>query len=243
MGLVDKIKSLTKYSRPVHNRDQFKEMYLEGLVQSKELQPYFFDENGERRNDDESKQCFDRLTKMIDSNYDKYGKKNYENKGFLRKWVAKPLRMLGAGLTSLSYFIGDFLLQPAAAAYTLAPAIGMMAAADLVEGASYLYHNHSGYDLLQTPKIIAEGIAEKAAVIVGGFAIPIAGAGTITPGIEAALGNTKFDRAVAKKILYSTKNEFIKKFGEYKAPEEYKEPENIIKADFTPQPKEYKKSA
>lgn len=238
MGLGEKVKKLTKYSRPIQNRDHFKELYLDSLLQNKELQPYFFDEDGERREDEQSKEHFDELVKMVDASYDKYGKKNYEKKGFLRKWVAKPLRMIGAGLTSLSYFIGDFLLQPAAAAYTLAPAIGMMAAADLVEGASYLYHNHSGYDLLQVPKIVAEGVAEKAAVIIGGFTIPITGAGVVTPGIEATLGNTKFDRAVAKKILYRTKNDFIKKFGEYKAPEECTEPEKVLKGDFGP--KEYK---
>jgi len=241
MGLVDKIKSLTRFSRPVQNRDQFRETYLDGLIQSKELRPYFFNEYGQRRDDDEARQHFDELTRMVDSNYDKYGKKNYEERGFLSRWISKPLRLIGAGLTSFSYFIGDFLLQPAAAAYTLAPALGMMAAADLVEGASYLYHNHSGYDLLQVPKLIAESIAEKAAVVVGGFTIPVYGAGIITPGIEATLGNTKFDRAVAKKILYNTKNEFIKRFGEYKAPEDYED--KVIKADFAPQQKEYRQAA
>jgi hypothetical protein len=171
---------------------------------------------------------------MMDDHYDKYGKKNYENKGFLRRWVAKPLRWLGTGLTSLSYFIGDFFLQPLSAAYTLTSGLGMMAAADLVEGASYLYHNHGGYDLLQIPKLAAEGIGEKAAMLVGGFKMPIAGAGIITPGIEATLGNTKFDRAVARKILCKSKNEFIRKFGEYKAPEK------VIQADFTPGTLEYK---
>ncbi len=228
MGLIDKIKKLTRYTRPVQSRDQFKELYLDNLVQNKELRPYFFD--GEQKRE-ESKEHFDELVKMVD---------NYEKKGFLSRWIAKPLRLVGAGLASVSYFIGDFLLQPAAAAYTLAPAIGMMAAADLVEGASYLYNNHSKYDLLQVPKLVAEGAAEKAAAVIGGFITPITGAGVVTPGIEATLGNTKFDRAVAKKILYNTKNEFINKFGEYKeAPAEDK----VIKVNFAPQPEEYKKAA
>ncbi len=210
MGLTDKLHGARKYAEPVKNKEHFRKLYLEDLINSKELRPYFFD-GGKRKEDDRAKMLYSELTRIVDDNYDNYGRKNYEKKGFFRRFIAKPLRMIGSGLAAAGHYLLNVYLSPEAYAVAMIPALGMMAAADAIEGVSYLYHNHSGYDLLQVPKLVLEGVLEKGLAIIPGI---------VTPAAEATLGNTKFDRAVARKILYKSRNEFIKKFGEYKKPED-----------------------
>lgn len=207
MGLTDK---LDPYTKEVFNREHFRKMYLDKLIESKELKPYFF--NGQTRKDEkETRELYDELTSIVNRNYDMYGRKSFEEKGFARRFIAKPLRRVGSFLAlAAHYYINNFYN---AAAYTVAmtPALKMMAAADTIDMLGYLYHNHSGYDFLQVPRIVVEGIAEKGLAMVPTY---------VTPALEYTLGQTKFDRAVARKILYQSKNEFIKNFGEYKAPAE-----------------------
>lgn len=221
MGLTDRLKDARKLASPIKGKDDFKKTYLDSIIQSDELKDYFF-ENGNRKDDDRSKYMYSELVRMIDGNYDNYGK-FYEKNSLVKRLLVRPLRKVGAGLAAFSHYLLNVYASPGGYYLALAPALGMMAAADLVEGASYLYHNHSGYDLLQIPKIIVESLAEK-----GLAALPL----FVTPGLEATLGNTKFDRAVAKKILYKTRNDFIKKFGKYEEPEEKYKP-NIIKVPFS----------
>ncbi len=209
MSLSDAIRKSKKYIRPIKSRDDFKEIYLEELISSDELKSYFF-ERDDKINNDRAKYLYSELTRMVDDYYDKYGKKNFENQSFLRTMVAKPLRKLGVAAATAGHVFMNVYTFPWAYRFCIFPAVGAMAAADVIEGLEYLYHNHEGYDLLQVPKIAAEGLLEKSLAVVPGFVTPLA---------EATLGNTKFDRAVAGKILYKAKNAFIKKFGEYKAPE------------------------
>lgn len=221
MSLTDVLRQGKKYAKPIGSRDQFKDLFIDELLRSEELKSYFFDGDG-RKGDDKAKYQYSELVRFVDEAYDKYGRKNFEEKGFLRTFVAKPLRSLGCAVAATSHYILTVYLSPETYAVTMAPALGMMTAADVIEGLSYLYHNHEGYDLMQIPKILMEGLLEKGLAIIPGY---------ITPLAEATLGNTKFDRAVAGKILYKAKNEFVKKFGEYKVPEK-KYLENIIEIPF-----------
>ncbi len=146
MGLIDKLKGVNKYTKTVTSKGDFKKLYLDSIIQSDELKSYFFD--GDKRKDDyESKYHYSELVRMVDNAYDNYGKKNYEDKGFLRKFIAKPLRKVGAGIASIGHYLLNVYYSPeacAAYAVTMLPAVKMMVLADLIEGASYLYHNHSG---------------------------------------------------------------------------------------------------
>jgi len=209
MGLVDKLKGAKGIVQNVKSRDQFKEMYLDKLIESKELRSYFF-EGDKKRDDERSRIMYDALTGIIDKEYDNYGRKQFEKPSLIKRFIAKPLRLAGASLEAYSHYLVNFYYSPEAYVMYTIPAVGAMAAADLLEGAEYLYHNHSGYDFLQVPKVLAESLLEK------GLALLPFGV-TVLP--EAIAGSTKFDRAVARKILYESKNEFIKKFGKYEKPE------------------------
>lgn len=203
MTLLDKLKGASRYINPVRSRDHFKDLYLDKIVQSKELRQYFFDSN-ERVEDAESKYMYNEVVKAIDKAYG--ANIQFYEKGLLRRFVAKPLRMAGVGLAVISHYFVNVYLSPEAYALLIQPALGMMAAADAIEGVSYFYHNHSKYDLKQLPKLLLESISEKAMAVIPTF---------VTPGIEATLGSTKFDRAVARKMIYEVKNEFIGRFGEH----------------------------
>lgn len=218
MGLTDRLKgvkeTLTKGGvRRVQSLDEFKELYFEELLNSKGIKGYF-SQDDERVTVEQAKKTdpgkFYDLASIVDGNYGQYGKRQFEEPGIVRKWLARPLRAAGAGLAAYAHYVFTVTYSPEAYYVLMKPAMGMMVGADVLEGMSYLYHNHKGYDFLQIPRVVAEGLAEK-----GLAAIPA----IVTPGIEATLGQTKFDRAVSRKILYRSRNDFIKMHGEYVAPE------------------------
>ena len=203
-SLTDKLTSSKRYVTSLGSREQFKEIYLDKLVNSAELKDYFFDGN-QRKKDSQQELYFDELVSMVDKAYDQYGINNFEQKGLLTRFVAKPLRLLSSAGAVFGHYMMNVYLQPEAYRFAVMHALAGMAIADTIEGLEHLYRNHEKCDLAQVPKLVAEGVVEKALTILPVYATPV---------MEATLGNTKFDRAVANKILYHVKDAFVEKFGE-----------------------------
>ncbi len=230
MAIDDKIGDAKKFIQPIRSKEQFRRLYLDSLIRSPELRGYFFD-GDKRKDDDRTKYLYSELARMLDDAYEEYGKESFENKGFFRRFFGRPLRAVGSALAAASHYLLNVYYSPEAYAVTILPALGLMGVADVIEGLSYLYHNHEGYDLLQVPKLVLESLLEKGLAVIPGY---------ITTLPELVAGSTKFDRAVARKILYRAKNEFIKKFGEYKEPEKQYSLEKII---IPRKPEELRKAA
>ncbi len=150
------------------------------------------------------------LRESLGNAYDAYAKEYFDSKG-LGSYFATFLRLGGAAADIAGTYM--FWALGGAGFGLKGLGLGVKSLADVVEG--YHYERHAKPDSLaervkDTAVVAGEGLAERAAAY-----LPL-GVGELS---DLLRGAKKYDTRITLKAIYHAKNEFIKKFGEYKSPE------------------------
>jgi hypothetical protein len=190
---------------------KFTERYLDNMMQDKDIQKYF-----NNAKSDEEKELLKRgLKQAMDNSYEKFAGDYFGKKGF-GSYVSSFLRWTGAAAD----VAGTYLFWTFGGAGFGMKGVGLVekSLADVIDNRHYeKYRRKDGikdkYITKDGMLIIGEGIAERAAAY-----LPI-GVGEVA---DLLRGTKKYDAKIIGQALYHAKKEFIKQFGDYKAPEEPK---------------------
>ncbi len=199
MGLDDLL-----HGKPL--AEQFAEKHIGKILEDPSVRHYFFDAAGNPRADEQATAFRQRVQEILREAYALHAQKYFEDKGFLAKYIAPALRLVGVGADLAGTYL--FWVLGGAGMGLKAGGLGAKTIADVIDGAHYLRHNHEGYDLLQLPGLVGEATLERAAAY-----LPL-GVGELA---DLLRGESKFEEAVAEEAIKYTRERVFEELGkEYK---------------------------
>jgi hypothetical protein len=183
------------------NRDKFVKNNLDTLINDADIAKYTT-----QASEEDKKLMHDNIRESLGSSYDKYAKEYFESKG-AGSYLSKFLRWSGAGLDVVGTYA--FWALGGAGLGLKFLGLGAKTAADAIEGAHFERHQKDA-TIGDRLKIAGEGLAERAAAY-----LPL-GVGGVA---DLVRGTSKYDSQITKRSVYRAKDDFIKRFGNYKKPQ------------------------